>query len=246
MPRRLIALLLLLLPVLAVAQEAQPSWYEVEVIVFKQWEARGEDAEHWPTDAPDPRLQQLVQLGEPTEGLVPFSQLPQSELRMQGVYKVLAASQSYEPLLHIGWRQQGLSREQAPAVAIPRGWEPAPPRDPESFELYTGLGDAPQSERPALYGTIRVFEERYLHAAVDLRYRDPGAPIMAADEEPPLYVHRQQRRMRKPGELHYLDHPKLGVLIQVTPIEMAPGQDGQEEPVDAPEGEPVNPPESEE
>jgi hypothetical protein len=32
-----------------------------------------------------------------------------------------------------------------------------------------------------------------------------------------LYVLREQRRMRS-GELHYEDHPRLGVLVLVTPV----------------------------
>ena len=42
---------------------------------------------------------------------------------------------------------------------------------------------------------------------------DPGAA-----EEPAYMELREQRRMRS-GELHYLDHPKFGILARVDPIQ---------------------------
>ena len=39
------------------------------------------------------------------------------------------------------------------------------------------------------------------------------------DDRPLLsYAFQQQRRMRS-GELHYLDHPVIGLLVKVTPYE---------------------------
>jgi len=59
-----------------------------------------------------------------------------------------------------------------------------------------------------LVGTITVWRQRFLHAQLDLLLR----PTSGAT---PVRV-RQRRRMRS-EELHYIDHPKLGVLIYATP-----------------------------
>lgn len=55
-------------------------------------------------------------------------------------------------------------------------------------------------------GMLRVYRSRYLHAEIELR-----AP--ASDER--TWVMSDGRRMRS-DERHYIDHPALGVIIQVT------------------------------
>ena len=61
-----------------------------------------------------------------------------------------------------------------------------------------------------LIGSVSVWRQRYLHAELDLLLRP-------ADGTEP--VRMQQRRRMRSEELHYLDHPKLGVLIYATPVE---------------------------
>lgn len=75
-----------------------------------------------------------------------------------------------------------------------------------------------------LYGTLTLYRGRYLHIDADLRYRLPRyQPSWTAREVamgPPLYVLDQRRRMRS-DELHYLDHPAIGLLVKVTPLDSA-------------------------
>lgn len=106
-----------------------------------------------------------------------------------------------------------------------------------------------ETEVLPLDGTLKLVVSRYLHLHADLHYttevhwrdrEDTGTPpasahieAAAATEGPihmtrgpngrPLlsYSFQQQRRMRS-GELHYLDHPVLGLLVKVTPYE--PGE----------------------
>lgn len=77
-----------------------------------------------------------------------------------------------------------------------------------------------------LSGMIRLTRGRYLHLDTDLRLAD-------ASLEFPLRV--QLRRRMRSGELHYVDHPKLGILIQAeryqpAPEPAAPGEGGNGEP----------------
>lgn len=102
--------------------------------------------------------------------------------------------------------------------------------------------------KAALDGTVRVHRARYLHVQADLLYYRPldigaRAPI-AADENlnaaslpdspdtalteqllaeddaaPRLFRLTESRRMRS-RELHYLDHPLLGVLVEAWPVEL--------------------------
>ena len=80
-----------------------------------------------------------------------------------------------------------------------------------------------------LKGYIKIILSRYLHADVDLAYTtglvQQTPSIFGADflqpeiPAPTIYRLAQTRRMRS-GELHYLDHPALGILIQITPVEI--------------------------
>lgn len=92
-----------------------------------------------------------------------------------------------------------------------------------------------------LFGTIRAYRERYLHVALDLRFspdgwdRAMGLPATGNDSgatngeaaadgsdattaDPMTYVIRQKRRLRS-SELHYLDHPIVGMVATIEPVE---------------------------
>ena len=70
-----------------------------------------------------------------------------------------------------------------------------------------------------LAGWLQVTSGRYLHFDTELWYQaatdGTSAGALAAK---PYMVLRESRRMRN-GELHYLDHPKLGVLVRTSPME---------------------------
>ena len=67
-----------------------------------------------------------------------------------------------------------------------------------------------------LSGLIRVTRGRYLHLETDLLLND------ASSAQP--YRIQLHRRMRS-GELHYVDHPKLGILVQAVRRAPAAPQD---------------------
>lgn len=68
-----------------------------------------------------------------------------------------------------------------------------------------------------LEGTIRFFMSRHLHLDVNLVFRET---VAAAGSEPAanLYQMNEQRKI-KTQETHYFDHPRLGVLVRVMPVE---------------------------
>jgi hypothetical protein len=68
-----------------------------------------------------------------------------------------------------------------------------------------------------LSGLVRVQRGRFLHLETDLVLRD------AVTGQP--YHVRHKRRMRS-GELHYVDHPKVGILIRASKVEDSPATPG--------------------
>ncbi len=89
------------------------------------------------------------------------------------------------------------------------GWtQPATGRDTTRFVSLGGLGlDAGVSGRAALA------RGRYLHLTLDLTYQPTG--------DDSRYVLKQTRRMRS-TEIHYIDHPRFGVVALITPAPIAP------------------------
>ena len=96
---------------------------------------------------------------------------------------------------------------QRPILAFGSWQQALPPRDsPEPLVLQAGEPDA--ARRYPLEGTLAATIGRYLHFAARLQWQLPDGGIALLTE---------QRRLRS-GELHYLDHPAFGVLVQLEPL----------------------------
>jgi hypothetical protein len=63
-----------------------------------------------------------------------------------------------------------------------------------------------------LTGQIKITRGRFLHLDTDLMLRGSASNQ--------TYRIRLNRRMRS-NELHYVDHPKLGIIIRATPVATA-------------------------
>lgn len=68
-----------------------------------------------------------------------------------------------------------------------------------------------------LDGTIRFFMSRHLHLDVNLLFRETVAAA-GSESAANLYQISEQRKI-KTQETHYFDHPRLGVLVRVMPVE---------------------------
>ena len=188
-------------------------------------------AETAPAPRPAPRLRpRWTILDAPPPLAIPmslaFHRVPEGERFLGTEARRIRRSAGREVLAHLAWRQPFEAQAPARPVLV--------------------LGGEGAAGTPELVGTVGVALRRYLHAEVDL-YRAEPLPVDAAPEralpgsedaspfpepalvggldaeaEPPPgtgWVHvRQNRRMRS-GELHYLDHPRLGVLLRIEPWE---------------------------
>jgi len=190
------------------------------------------------TDSPTPTLptvlQQQAQLSptvNPPHQRAPqaFKLLPRQQRELANAARRINRQADFRPLFHGVWRQQLESRDRAQSLVINGG-----DRFGSHFELE---------------GTVTVAVDRYLHVETDLwlsifsnsgglktfpRHRLPPRPPSidgqsdeAATVDARLDQHytiediavmRQKRRMRS-GELHYIDHPSMALLVQITPYE---------------------------
>jgi len=110
----------------------------------------------------------------------------------------------YQVLAHLAWEQPGYGLEQS---------------HPFPLAEYAG----PQS---GLAGDVTLYRGRYLHMVFDLSLQAPVSEQILVfspgkRSQSPRYRITEDRRMRS-GELHYIDHPKFGILLKVTEVEAAP------------------------
>jgi hypothetical protein len=109
-----------------------------------------------------------------------------------------------------------LQRSNLYRVVFHRAWvQPVPDRD----QLRTMLIQAGERIGTGwqIEGFLGVTRGRYLHLDTRLWYTPNPSPDAQA-QDPGYMELREQRKMRS-GELHYLDHPKFGVLARVDPIQ---------------------------
>lgn len=119
----------------------------------------------------------------------PYARLAESALALTAQARRLEANGAFRVLAHGGWWQ-------------PAGTGAAPVRI-DALGAGLNLGEA-------LTGTVRVYQTRVLHVAADIALvRDTG--IGAGGSVQRLHT----RRGLRAGEVHYLDHPAIGALVQV-------------------------------
>ena len=149
-----------------------------------------------------------------------FRVLRPEDLELRGALLRLQRDGDYTPLAHGGWVQATYPPEQAIPIDI------------------SLLG----AVNPV--GTVQLHLGRFLHVTVDLVYRAPPEPpsqqaapvadgVLRELTLPLRYALRIQRRVRS-GEVHYLDHPAIGLLVVVTPAPAEP--QGTGDPLSPPRG----------
>jgi len=193
--------------------------YQVELYIFEQPQ-RG-STELWPNQTSSDFInttEQMIRI-QPLNELetLQFQQIPQSWVQSADILTRLKRSSTYRLLYQGAWQQPFEAKSTATPIYISAG-------------NFTG-------NQPELEGSIRLHKGRYLHIEAHLvlgQYQlgaqqpidstptenlSTNLPPLPLDDEIPVqalevYELKESRRMRS-GELHYLDHPRLGVLIQV-------------------------------
>lgn len=230
--------------------------YEIEVIIFEQKNGQAADSEIWPdlvtTAATDNSIElhynsSLTLVPGPDEKAFYYSYLRQDKLRLQDEAEKLKNSGKYEILYHQGWIQPGLNESQAeaihvqtehnsnvPAIVTPINTQNDLTSAPGTLPLIYNPAPAETKPEPKLDGTVKVVLGRYLHINFDLKYKRSLTPVKGvidtADgkqyEDIRYYPVQTHRRMRS-KEVHYIDHPLIGILVLATPFEL-PTQPAEE------------------
>lgn len=187
---------LILLTLLAGSAGAAAPRYHVEVLFFQNTAPANYLAENWPADAPIPNTNKAAIPGAPHPWVK-----NSTTYRLKNIAARLRRSSDYKVLKHLSWIQPGLSEERAIPVNV-------------------------SSADNRLMGTVKIALGRYLHTYTDLvlNYSPPteikqGEETILISAPNLITIPIQQHRRMRSRTLHYLDHPLLGMLVQITPLE---------------------------
>ena len=211
---------------------AQTTTYKVEMLFFINTEdTEAFHSEKWPLEPEMPELVTSLDLfgGQRQSG---FRALGEGYKDLKQAKKLLESSERYQVIKHVAWRQPGLDAESALPIRI-HGGADFSALYPERMQPGWTVNEQgmpvevpPPPGLEQLDGTIKLVLARYLHVYTDLLLRKPvvyevlNTETEEVTKRPALMdIRVQEHRRMRSRELHYIDHPLLGMLVQITPME---------------------------
>ena len=170
-----------------------------------------------------------------------FKRLPKKSYRLIEEAKLLKENDQYRVLMHTAWRQPGMTAETTLPILLHKEYivtQKAPEvpaeTDPDmpsvNLPVPTTAVTGTQS-KAILDGYLKIVLSRYLHANFNLTYKT-GLPlkpessaIVDRDDydggksaEPVVITYQlQQTRKMRSKEVHYIDHPVIGIVMIAWP-----------------------------
>jgi len=247
----MLAVLLLPMPALATDYSDLPA-YEIEVVIFSFNQTQSAGSEIWPdlvtTESVENAIElhnstSLTQVPGPDQMAYYYSKIPAESFRLSEKVNKLIASKKFKVIYHSAWIQPGLDKENAEFIHIQsinnNSTVPV-------IDALTNINDNFSSanpsiiqstdnkaQQPLLDGVVKVELGRYLHIYFDLKYQRNLAPQQGVIESSKnykdikFYPVQTHRRMRS-KEVHYIDHPLIGILVLATPFELPTEEDSEE------------------
>ena len=184
--------------------------YIIEMIFFANTKTSA-DTVHISDQAVVPNLSGSISFDQgQSNGFVPLS--PET-FSLTGKADALNKSGKYKVLKHMAWLQPGLAKEDAIAVHVYAG------KDYKNEFNERSFSNQPVYE---LDGTVKIILGRYLHLYTDLVYRKifsiNSSDALGRNHILADFTIKTHRKMRS-STLHYIDHPLLGILIEIRPAE---------------------------
>ena len=203
--------LLLISTSIAHAEEGiikKPLEYDVEIIIFEDAKARYINSEYWAQDAividTDKPAKSRKKHRVSNINATSYKNIKPEILKAQ--YKRIKNSKEYKVLFYGSWRQTGLAAKNAFNINI------------------KGLDNRhKKSSKNSITGNFKLVLARYLHIYGDMEYQrnvDNSSAEQTIENSAlvntsyPMKIHRRMRSK----ELHYIDHPLVGILIQINPV----------------------------
>jgi hypothetical protein len=225
-------LLLTLISVYSMTAAAQHAgrWYQVELLIFKRNTPPTDtipasQREEWPTD---------ISLAYPEEYRFIEDPLPSSEHQLGGYSYALTRNEQFEVLFHQAWDQQMWEESRSTPFIIRAGQ-----RNDDHWELE---GSINIHIGRFLHLTTDLWLSEFIYGDVSSSFSEnawPILPILGSDDTAlidtpgnnfiaPFLADKPQvsravkfteRRSMRSKETHYMDHPEMGIIVRMLPIE---------------------------
>ncbi len=192
--------------------------YQVELIAFARSGSDAENEENWDRKLTLRYPQRSVPLQPGGDASAAFQPLGNDAMQLTREADALASRRNIRVLLHTAWRQPADPPDQAAAAIIAGG---------KSFGHRELEGSFTLSAERFLRADVNLWLSRFSTEVSMLSLPLPPGSTPPLQSEATAYFPAQtvllqeQRRVRS-GELHYFDHPKLGLIVLVTPVAAAP------------------------
>lgn len=223
-------------------------YYDVEIVIIENMSEEQKNSENWPLQVNLSRDEKTVELGEPvlSEWLPEdidieesYKVLDSSHYNLTSEVEKISESETQRVIFHTAWRQPGLDKKLALPIYFKHEVFFPPVAEDENIasQEQTQEQDTPENinKMPSiLEGILRVTLARYLHLEAELTLQEKlpelkitDNPFSVLDNENERnkvkkqgVIHlKQERRRIRSSQLHYIDHPVLGILIHITPYE---------------------------
>lgn len=175
-----------------------------------------------------------------------FKYLPKRAYRLSEEAKFLKENENYRVLMHTAWRQPGMPAETALPIRFHKEFivteqakDTPVNTDPDMPAVNLPAPHETQrttQSKTVLDGYLKIILSRYLHANFDLYYQTGlpltsviNTPIETTEEdgdviksnEPVIVNYRlQQTRKMRSKEVHYIDHPVIGIVLLAWPFKI--------------------------
>jgi len=218
--------MLCLLAFLPAAQAEDAPWYQVEILVFANDDPDALDDEFWPANLTVPEKPNAIELGSRSEGQQrPFTRLPRESLLFTSERRRIEQYDGFRVLFHGGWMQPVTSKRFAKPVHIRAGQV----LDNGQYELdgYITIDKGRYLHfRPNLFHSrqLSTQEQNILQSFEQQEETATSQETSLIPElELPdfLTVQMDQGRRMRSKEVHYLDHPLMGILVLMLPMKKA-------------------------
>ena len=206
---KLLAGITLIFSLLSGPAIAEVTAYDFEIIIFEDASGRYINTEQWQHELieADGSLDEAQRNpGKTADDDTQPKITPIKGIGLNRYAKKLKAKKRYNVLVHKAWRQTGF--EDNAAIDIPI-----------DSRTLTAQGEKVNN----VHGSVRIELGRYLHIYTDMIYQQPNReynPALVGEDSKPWkqYPIKSHRRMRS-KELHYLDHPMVGILVMAKPVD---------------------------
>ncbi len=224
-------------------------WYNVEILIFKRLDQSSQSQEIWPTYLAFayPYFYESLRALSP-EAKRQLRALNNDLYFLRRYRDALARNENFKILAHTAWSQQMANEAKSPAIIISGGEEIGNHQELEGYIKihiarflhvtsnlwltdtsantvdpaikWTALPPKPSRNKAGMLKPTKIQTGNLLQTATStdvLNVIDRGFNTNYISPYPIITL-QNKRRMRS-NELHYVDHPAMGILIFMTPID---------------------------